>query len=71
VEGAETPFYRPHEESVYWSVRDPDMSDQESRYVPKMLLELDLGTEHVQCRDLTQVKAERLNMSGLGTGFVW
>jgi hypothetical protein len=34
------------------------------------LLEPGLDTGHVRCWDLTWVKAERPNMSGLGTGYV-
>jgi hypothetical protein len=47
------------------------MSDQETEYVRETLLESGLGTGHVRCRDLTQVRSERPDMSGLGTGYVW
>jgi hypothetical protein len=71
VKGAWTSFYRPQKESICWGVRDPDMSSKETGYVREMLLEPSLGTEHVWCRDLTRVKAERPNMSGPGTGYVF
>jgi hypothetical protein len=35
-----------------------------------MLQEPNLGTGHVQCRDLTRVKADGLDISDPGTGFV-
>jgi hypothetical protein len=46
------------------------MSIKETGYVQEMLLEPSLGTEHVRCRDLTWVKAERSDISGPGTGHV-
>jgi hypothetical protein len=42
VKGVETSFYKPHRESAHSGVTDPDMSDQETRYVQKMLLKLGL-----------------------------
>jgi hypothetical protein len=39
-------------------------------YVRQTSLEPGLGTGHVQCRDLTRVKAEGSDMSSVGTGYV-
>jgi hypothetical protein len=54
VEGAETPFYWPHRESARWGVRDPDMSDQETGYVWKRLLEPGPSAGHIRCTNLTR-----------------
>jgi hypothetical protein len=46
------------------------MSGQGTGYVRERLLELGLGTEHVRCQDLTQVKIRRPDMSSPRTGYV-
>jgi hypothetical protein len=46
------------------------MSDKEPGHIRKMLLEPGLGTRHVQCIDLAREKADGLDMSGPGTGYV-
>jgi hypothetical protein len=46
------------------------MSDQRTGYVRKMLLEPNLGTGHVRCRDLTRVKIRRPDMFDPGAGYV-
>jgi hypothetical protein len=79
-EGAWTYFYSSQKESIHWGVRDLDMSNKETRYVQKMLLEPDLSTKmllepglstgHVQCWDLARVRAEGPDMSGLGVRYV-
>jgi hypothetical protein len=71
VKEAWTSFYSPQKESAHWDIKDPDMSVQETGYVREMLLEPGFGTGQVRCWDLTQVKAERLDMSSLGTEFAW
>jgi hypothetical protein len=70
VNGAWTSFYSPQKKSFYWGVRDPNMSDQKTRYVQERLLEPGLGTGQVRCRDLTQVKTRRSDMSCPGTRYV-
>jgi hypothetical protein len=63
-------FYSSQKESSRWGVRDPDMSDQGTGYVRERLLEPDLSTKHVRCRDLTRVKTRRPDMSGPWIGCV-
>jgi hypothetical protein len=46
------------------------MSGLEAGHVRQTSLEPGLGSRHVQCRDLTQVKAEGPDMSSLGTRYV-
>jgi hypothetical protein len=70
AKGAWASFYSPQKESFRWGVRDLDMSGQGTEYVWERLLEPGLGTEHVRCRDLTQVKTRRLDMSSPGSGYV-
>jgi hypothetical protein len=63
-------FYIPQKESFCWGVRDPDMSGQEIGYVQKGLLEPGLDTGLVQCWDITWVRSEKPDMSGLGVKYV-
>jgi hypothetical protein len=46
------------------------MSGLGAGHVQQPSLELDLGTEHVWCRGLTQVMAEEPDMSSPRTGYV-
>jgi hypothetical protein len=70
VKGAWTSFYSPKRNLLSYGVRGPDISIQETGYVQKRLLEPGLGIGYVRCRDLTRVRFERPDMSGLGVGYV-